>query len=59
MEIKKRETETAKRGRPRKIQNLTPVPSIVDFSNITKLNQLNIDPRMLEAMPTSIDVIDE
>lgn len=59
MKIEKREMETAKRGRPRKIQNLTPVPSIVDFSNITKLNQLNIDSRMLESMPTGINVIDE
>lgn len=59
MEIKKRETEMAKRGRPKKIQNLTPVSSIVDFSSITKLNQLNIDSRMLEAMPTGINVIDE
>ena len=59
MRIEKREIETIKRGRPKKVQNLTPIPSIIDFSQITKLSQLNIDPRMLESMPTGINVIDE
>ena len=47
MNIVKRQT-TGKRGRPAKTQNLTPVPSIIDFSQITKLNKLDIDKRMLE-----------
>jgi hypothetical protein len=42
MNIVKRQT-TGKRGRPAKVQNLTPVPSIIDFSQITKLNKLDID----------------
>ena len=37
-----------KRGRPAK--NVTHVPSLIDFGQITMLNQLNIDPRMLGSM---------
>jgi DNA repair protein RadA/Sms len=59
MMIEKREVKEVKRGRPRKTQNLVAVPSIIDFSSITKLNQLDIDKRMLESMETGINVIDE
>jgi hypothetical protein len=58
MNIVKRQT-TGKRGRPAKVQNLTPVPSIIDFSQITKLNKLDIDQRMLESMSTGVPVVDE
>jgi len=33
MQITKRQT-TGKRGRPAKVQNLMPVPSVIDFSSI-------------------------
>jgi hypothetical protein len=46
MKITQRQT-TGKRGRPAKVNNLVPVPSIIDFSQITKLNKLDIDNRML------------
>ena len=59
MKITERVNEEVRRGRPKKVQNLTHVPSIIDFSNITKLSQLNIDQRMLESMKTGIDNIDE
>ena len=53
MEIKKR------RGRPPKtVQEAIP-PQQVDFGGLTKLNNLDIDPRMLETMPTGISLIDE
>jgi DNA repair protein RadA/Sms len=59
MKITKRPTTTAKRGRPSKINNLMPVPSVIDFSSITKLNKLDIDKRMLEAMSTGVSALDE
>ncbi len=57
MNITQRQT-TGKRGRPAKTTNLTPVPSIIDFSQITKLNRLDIDKRMLESMSTGLPVMD-
>jgi len=57
MNITQRPT-TGKRGRPAKTTNLTPVPSIIDFSQITKLNRLDIDKRMLESMTTGLPVMD-
>ena len=57
MNITKRQT-TGKRGRPSKVNNLMPVPSIIDFSQITKLNKLDIDKRMLEAMSTGVPALD-
>jgi|TARA_R110000796_G_scaffold93095_1_gene197516 DNA repair protein RadA/Sms len=54
MEVKKR------RGRPPKIkvqQNQTPI--IIDFGSLTTLDNLDIDSRMLETMPSGIDLIDE
>lgn len=58
MKITQRET-TVKRGRPAKVQNLMPVPSVIDFAQITKLNKLDIDKRMLESMPTGVSALDE
>jgi predicted ATP-dependent serine protease len=58
MNITQRQT-TAKRGRPSKNQNLTSVPSLIDFSRITKLNKLDIDERMLESMSTGVSTLDE
>jgi len=57
MNITKRQT-TGKRGRPAKVKNLMPVPSVIDFSQITKLNKLDIDKRMLEAMSTGVPALD-
>ena len=52
--------EVKRRGRPAKqMKNLTVVPSIIDFSQITKLNALDINPRMLESMPSGIKTMDE
>ena len=45
-----------KRGRPAK--NVTHIPSLIDFGQITMLNQLNIDPRMLGSMKTGMIVDD-
>jgi predicted ATP-dependent serine protease len=41
------------RGRP-KIQNVMPVPSIIDFTGIDKLGNLEIDPRMMETMTSGM-----
>ena len=47
-----------KRGRPSKqIQPLMKVT--IDFSQITKLSQLNLDPKMLEIMPSGRKQLDE
>jgi predicted ATP-dependent serine protease len=50
---------TKRRGRPRKQQNIKAIPSLIDFKDITTLGNLNIDKRMLESMPTNINVVDE
>ena len=47
-----------KRGRPAKVQNVTYVPSLIDFTNITALNKLNIDPKMLEVMKSGLPIDD-
>jgi len=59
MKVTQRAVKTGKRGRPRKIQNLTPVPSLINFEQITKLNQLDIDPKMLESMKTGLRNVDQ
>ena len=59
MKVTQRVVKTGKRGRPRKIQNLTPVPSLINFDQITKLNDLKIDKRMLESMKTGIRNVDD
>jgi predicted ATP-dependent serine protease len=46
-----------RRGRPAK--NVTHVPSLIDFGQITMLNQLHIDRRMLESMETNSEVINQ
>jgi len=38
------------RGRPKSVQNVMHIPSIIDFSGIDKLGNLEIDPRMMETM---------
>jgi hypothetical protein len=50
---------TKRRGRPSKQQNIKPIPSLIDFKNITTLGNLNIDERMLESMPTKSKTVDE
>ena len=59
MKVTQRVVKTGKRGRPRKVQNLTPVPSLIDFDQITKLNKLDIDPKMLESMRTGLRNVDQ
>lgn len=50
----------AKRGRPTtKQKNLQPVPSIINFDPITKLNKLDIDPRMMEVMKSGLGNFDK
>jgi len=44
-------TEKKKRGRPSKVtMNATYVPSLINFDSIQKLNELDINPGMLESM---------
>ena len=43
------------RGRPKMI-NVTHVPSIIDFSGIDKLGNLEIDPRMMETMTSGMKI---
>ena len=63
MKIEKRVSEKKRgRGRPPKVskmKNVTPLPSLIDFNKLTKLNNLEIDSRMLESMPTGIMQVDE
>ena len=60
MNIEKRVSEKKKgRGRPSKMKNVTPLPSLIDFSSLTKLNDLEIDTRMLESMKSGIRQVDE
>lgn len=52
--------EKGKRGRPRKNRLEEEFEHIeIDFSQITKLNKLDIDPRMMEQMESGIDNIDK
>ena len=53
--------ETTKRGkgRPKKVQNITYVPSVINFDQVTKLNSLDIDPKMLESMPSGLGNMDK
>ena len=45
------------RGRPSSKQlNLTPVPSIIDFSGVEELSKLNIDPKMMETMSSGLKI---
>ena len=49
--------EVKRRGRPCKdAQNVTYVPSLIDFTNITTLNKLNIDKKMLEVMKSGLSI---
>jgi predicted ATP-dependent serine protease len=53
--------ETTKRGkgRPKKVQNVTYVPSVINFDQVTKLNNLDIDPKMLESMQSGLGNMDK
>ena len=44
----------AKRGR--KPQNVRVVPSLIDFSKVTKLDNIDIDPRMMKVMKTGMSI---
>lgn len=48
----KNTTQIKKRGRPSK--NITLSPSLIDFSNIVKLSNLDIDARMMETMKSGL-----
>ena len=56
--MKNIETKRGK-GRPKKVQNVTYVPSVIDFTQVTKLNKLDIDPKMLESMPSGLGNMDK
>ena len=46
-----------KRGRPsKKIENVTYTPSLIDFSKVTKLSNLDIDPRMMNTMKSGLSI---
>ena len=47
-----------RKGRPSKknIQNVTYTPSLIDFSKVTKLNNLDIDPKMMITMRSGLKV---
>lgn len=47
-----------RKGRPSKknIQNVTYTPSLIDFSKVTKLNDLDIDPKMMVTMRTGLKI---
>lgn len=47
-----------KRGRP-STKNTTYVPSIIDFNKVTKLNNIDIDPKMMESMLSGIGNMDK
>ena len=49
---------TKRRGRP-STKNVQPVPSIIDFSPIVKLNKLDIDPKMMEVMKSGLGNFDK
>jgi len=44
-----------RRGRP-SLKNITHVPSIINFDNIVRLKDLNIDPKMLETMKSGLPI---
>jgi len=50
-------SQTKRRGRPT-TKNITHVPSLINFSKITRLDSLNIDNRMLDVMESGL-MIDE
>lgn len=47
-----------RRGRPAKAQNVTYVPSIIDFSKVTKLSNLGVNAEMLKQMKSGL-ILDE
>jgi len=48
------------KGRPKKnAQNTTYVPSVINFDQVAKLNQLDIDPRMMEQMISGLGNMDK
>jgi len=56
------QTQIKRRGRPSKkkvAQNVTYTPSLIDFSAITKLNNLNVDPKMMETMKSGLNNFDD
>jgi len=49
--------QVVKRGRPSKsVKNVTYTPSLIDFSKVSTLDNLNIDPRMMKTMKTGLSV---
>ncbi len=50
-------SQTKRRGRPT-TKNVTHVPSLINFTQLTQLNLLNIDSRMLETMKSNL-ILDE
>jgi predicted ATP-dependent serine protease len=49
--------QIVKRGRPsKKVENATYTPSLIDFSKVTKLSNLDIDPRMMKTMKSGLSI---
>ena len=47
-----------RKGRPstKNVQNVTYTPSLIDFSKVTKLNDLDIDPKMMNTFKSGLKV---
>jgi DNA repair protein RadA/Sms len=58
MTIKIQQQVKRGKGRP-STKNTTYVPSIIDFNKVTKLNNLDIDPKMMESMSSGIGNMDK
>lgn len=58
MTIQSQSVEVKRRGRPagtsKKAKNVQYVPSIIDFSQIDKLKNIKIDPKMMETMKSGL-----
>ena len=47
------------KGRPKKLQNVTYVPSVINFDEVIKLKDIDMDPRMLEQMLSGLGNMDK
>jgi DNA repair protein RadA/Sms len=47
------------KGRPKKVQNITYVPSVINFDEVIKLKDIDMDPRMMEQMTSGLGNMDK
>jgi DNA repair protein RadA/Sms len=47
------------KGRPKKAQNITYVPSVINFDEVIKLKDIDMDPRMMEQMTSGLGNMDK